>query len=332
VILYPPIIALVAGSIVVGWVLLFSSAHAVQILRKWDLKSGSELQLGLERKTYLITTILTWAFCFQLISLLLFVYIADDLAKSFVGAMCAAGSLALNGYGYPALILKLGNFLLAGTWLILNFVDNRAPDYPLIKPKYRLLLLLTPLMLAEVLLQCMYFFSLKPDVITSCCGSLFSKEASGFQSVLFAFPRVTMQSAFGVGMLATVATGLWFYLRSRRVSGYLFAFAGSATFGLSVAAFISYMCLYIYELPTHNCPFCVFQGEYGHVGYPLYLCLLGGAVLMVGVGALMPFRRVESLARVLPPIQKGLTLVSLLLYGAFTAIVSYRIAVSDLVL
>ena len=35
--------------------------------------------------------------------------------------MCAAGTLNVNGCGYPTLILKIINFLLAGLWLIVNF-------------------------------------------------------------------------------------------------------------------------------------------------------------------------------------------------------------------
>jgi hypothetical protein len=331
VILHGPALALLLGAVAVACVLLYSARDAARILRRWDLHSGSELQLALERRTYLITTILTWTFCFQLVSLLLFIYTADDISRLFVGAMCAAGSFALNGYGYPALILKIVNFLLAGTWLIVNLVDNRAQDYPLIRYKYVLLLLITPSILVEAYLQTRYFLALRPDVITSCCGSLFSAEAEGAQAALFALPRVWMQTAFGAAMAATFATGIVFYRRGQTPVGYLFSASGTATLVVSVAAFISYLCLYFYELPTHNCPFCVFQTEYGHVGYPLYLFLMGGAVLLLGVGALMPFRRVESLRRVLPPIQKTLTLFSLTLYGLFFALVVYRVVGSDLV-
>ena len=55
--------------------------------------------------------------------------------------MCAAGTLNVNAYGYPTLVLKVLNCLLAGIWLILNHADNRADDYPLIRKKYALLLL-----------------------------------------------------------------------------------------------------------------------------------------------------------------------------------------------
>ncbi len=98
--------------------------------------------------------------------------------------MCAAGSLYVNDYGYPALLLKLFNFLLAGLWLILNYTDNRAYDYPLIKKKYAFLLILAPFILTEIVLQANYFLRLRPDIITSCCGSLFSAEGTSLASEL----------------------------------------------------------------------------------------------------------------------------------------------------
>ena len=55
-IFHPPIMALFSGSILVGFMILYAASYAVQIIRKWDLQSGSELQLALERKTYLIST------------------------------------------------------------------------------------------------------------------------------------------------------------------------------------------------------------------------------------------------------------------------------------
>ena len=64
-------------------------------------------QLILERKTYLISTLLTYLLGFELLSLFLYVFTADQLHTFFVGAMCAAGTLYVNGYGYPALILKV---------------------------------------------------------------------------------------------------------------------------------------------------------------------------------------------------------------------------------
>jgi hypothetical protein len=101
------------------------------------------------------------------------------------------------------------------------------------------------------------------------------------------------------------------------------------TFLISLASIISFISLYFYELPTHHCPFCLLQREYGYIGYPLYTALFGSAVSGMGEGVLMPFRKIKSLEEIIPPTQKKLTLISLVLLAFFLLIVTYRIIFSD---
>ncbi|MCK7477230.1 MAG: hypothetical protein M0C28_06800 [Candidatus Moduliflexus flocculans] len=63
--------------------------------------------------------------------------------------MCATGVLNVNAFGFPTLLLKSAVFLLAALWLLLNRVDNRGYDYPLVRVKYGLLLVIAPLTVAE---------------------------------------------------------------------------------------------------------------------------------------------------------------------------------------
>ena len=175
-ILHPAALALLLIALLVSGLGVYAGYYGMRILARWDPASGSEQQLELERRTYLVSTIMSYILSFELMSLFLFIYTADDLHTLFTGAMCAAGSLAVNSYGYPVLILKIANCLLAGVWLIVNHVDTRGYDYPLIKTKYGLLNILAPLILLEAVLQFAYFLNLKADVITSCCGSLFSTD------------------------------------------------------------------------------------------------------------------------------------------------------------
>ncbi len=169
--LTPAILALNLASLTQSLLLVLAAGFAIQILRHWDLSSGSERQLELERRTYLIATLVAWVFGGNLLSLLLFVYNAEQLSTQFVGAMCATGVLNANPWGWPSLWLKVSLFFAGAAWLILNGVDNQAPDYPLVRPKYALLLLITPLALVEVTAQALFFTALNPDLITSCCGS-----------------------------------------------------------------------------------------------------------------------------------------------------------------
>jgi hypothetical protein len=324
----PGILALLTISLLISGMLLYASYYGARILRNWDIGSGSEIQLSLERRTYLISMIMAYAFAFQLFSLFLFIYTADSLHPFFTGAMCAVGSLNVNRYGYPVVILKVITFLLGGLWLIINYADNRGYDYPLIKTKYVMLLALTPLILVETIIQFNYFLGLKPEVITSCCGSVFTTEGKGVASEIIAFPRLVMEIIFYAAMAGALALGGIFYRTGK--FGYWFAVIIFLTFLISVSSFISFISVYFYELPTHHCPFCILQKEYGYIGYLLYLALLAGGLTGMGVGILMPFRQIPSLKDTLPAFQKHLALTAISLYLLFTAIATYQIILSNL--
>ena len=329
-ILHPLIIALLASSLAVGFMILYASWFGIRILRRWDLASGSELQLRLERRTYLVSTLLAYLFGIQLISLFLFIYTVDRLHSFFVGAMCAAGTLNVNAFGYPVLLLKIASFFMAGLWLILNHVDNRAYDYPLIKTKFKFLLFIAPVIVVEAVLQALFFLRLEPAIITSCCGSLFSAGGGTVASSLASLPAVPMEIAYALSVALIAATGIIFFRTGRL--GWLLALGSGAGFVISVLALLSFISVYIYELPTHHCPFCVLQKEYGHVGYPLYMALLGAGIAGVGVGMLLPFRKIPSLSGIVPPVQKKLALVAVVLTLAFAAIALAEILFSGLAL
>jgi len=329
-IIHPSIIALFVSSLLISFIVLYAAFYGIHILRKWDIASGSELQLRLERKTYLISTFLNYTLGFQIISLFFYLFVADHLHTFLVGAMCAAGSLYANSYGYPTLILKLVNFLLVGIWLVLNYTDNRAHDYPLIKKKNLLLLVIAPLIVVETFLQGSYFIQLKPNIITSCCGSLFSGGNEIVRADIFALPIDAMKAFFFLSLALTGLSGLRFYFKG--TGGHLFSGFSALTFVVSILSIFSFISLYIYEMPTHNCPFCVLQKEYDYIGFPLYLTLIGGVISGVGAGLLTSFKNIKSLTDILPGIQKRLTLFSLSLFTTFLIIVLYKMTFTNFIL
>jgi len=325
---HPAILSLLVSSVIISLMILYAGWHGLRIVRSWNLASGSEQQLRLERTTYLISTILGYCLFFQILSLFLYIFTADYLHGQFVGAMCAAGSLNANGFGYPVLILKIVTCLFAGAWLIINHADGKGYDYPLIRYKYALLLALVPLVVTETVLQFFYFGKLKANIITSCCGSLFSANTSGIGSDIVALPRVPMEIAFVAAIVLTCLCGIFFLSKGK--GGYLFAGVSTLTFVIAIASLISFISLYIYALPTHHCPFCILQKEYGYVGYPLYATLLGAGICGLGVGALMPARKRQSLARTVTQLQRKLAAITLVLYLLFTLIVAYQMTFSTL--
>lgn len=327
-IFHPTILALLLGSVVVSGMLIHAAWQGGRILRKWDIRSGSELQLNLERRTYLVSTVIDYAFGFQIVSLFLFIYTVDGLSALFVGAMCAAGSLNVNEWGYPAIVLKILNSILAGLWLIVNYTDNKAFDYPLIRVKYGLLIFITPFLISEAVVQGQYFFHLKPDIIVSCCGALFSAGSEGMMAGIVSLPFLPVAVVFFSAMAGAFLLGVYSHATGRFAGA--FSLMALLVFLAGVTALIAFVSLYFYELPTHHCPFCVLQRETFFVGYPIYINLLSGVISGLGVGLIHLFRNIESLADTIPRIQRRLILVSLLSYGLYLAIVLYAMVFSNL--
>lgn len=315
---HPAVISLLLSSFMISAMCIYATYYGIKIISKWDMGSGSEIQLDLERRTYLISTLLGYTLLFEIISFFLLIYTADSIHNRFTGAMCAAGSLGANSYGYPLLLVKLLNAVLCGIWLAINRIDSLGYDYPLIKRKYAGLALLSLLILVEAFLQYKYFSGLKADLITSCCGSLFSTEKRNLGGELASIPARPAMFLFAASYAIHLASGIYSYFRNR---GALFFAGFSALFFLvALSSIISFISLYFYELPTHHCPFCILQKEYLNIGYILYGCLIAGVISGVSTGLAERFRGEKSLAAVIPGFQKISIVASLLLNSLFTII------------
>jgi hypothetical protein len=326
--LNPPILALVGVSLAVAALMLLAAGFAVRVLRHWDLQSGSARQLALERRTYLISTLVAYCFIAELVSLLLFIYNAEQMSSQFVGAMCATGVLNVNPLGWPALWLKIAVFFAGATWLMLNRMDNQACDYPLVRIKYGLLLAILPLVVAEAAVTIGYFLALRPDVITSCCGSLFSPEGAGIAAeVAGVEPRAALLALYATG-LATGLSGVWYLWRQR--GGVAFATLGALGFGVALVGIVSGVALYIYEHPHHHCPFCILKAGYDYIGYALYLPLFAATALGLGVGVVSPWRDIPSLRVAVAADARRFTMTALLLLAIFYLVASLAVARSNL--
>jgi len=326
----PAIIALLLASAVSVVLLAASAPFAWQLVRHWDIKSGSERQLRLERRTYLMSTLLAFVFATQLVALLLFVFNADKMAVMFVGAMCAVGTLNANEFGFPALLAQILVFFLAAAWLTINHADSRAEDYPLVRVKYLLLLGILPFVALAFGLQLEYFLDLRADVITSCCGSLFSGESKTLTGDAAALEPKPALALF-YGTLAAAFAAAVFHARRLR-GAYVVAGLSALAFAAALTGILSFVSLYVYEHPHHHCPFCLLKPEYDYQGYWLYLPLFIATASGLGVGALRPFARVASLSAVLPGLSRRLAWIAAIGFALFAAVASIMIAHSNLIL
>jgi hypothetical protein len=324
----PPILALNGVAIMVTLLMLIAAGFGLRIVRHWDIRSGSELQLDLERRTYLISTLVTWCFAAEVVSLLLFVYNAEQMSTQLVGAMCATGVLNADPWGWPALFLKVVVFFAGAVWLMLNRVDNQAPDYPLVRVKYGLLLVLLPLVTLEAAAQLAFFLGLDPDVITSCCGALFTPEGNGVAASVSGLDPIPSLWGMYLSGLGVLAAGL-VYLRRRR-GGAVFAVLGATAFLAGITAIVSAVALYVYEHPHHHCPFCILKAGHGFIGYWLYLPLFAATALALGVGLVSRWRRVPSLTAVIEADGRRFASIALVLLALFFGVATYSVWTSNL--
>lgn len=319
-IMQPGVLALIVGSSIISVLLLFAGALGLKILLRWDITSSSEEQLVLERKTYLVSALVQYGLLFEVISVFLFIYTADDLHNLLVGAMCATGSLNANAYGFPALYAKIVTLFLSASWIALNHLDKKAEDYPLTRTKYRLLLFILPVVLTGYILQIKYFSGISPNVITSCCGVLFSEGGKNIASSIAFLPVRTTQAVFYFLFAVTAATGLATVRTGKKIHVVSFSFLSGIFFITSVAAVLSFISLYFYQLPTHHCPFDILQSGYYYAGYPLYASLFTGSFFGMMAGIVEPFRKIRSLASIIPAIQRRWALIAVIAIVLFVAI------------
>ena len=101
-------------------------------------------------------------------------------------------------------------------------------------------------------------------------------------------------------------------------------------FLLSLHALIAFISLYVYELPTHHCPFCLLHREYYGIGYPFYLLLLTGTIAGLGIGLLHRYRAVPSLRTIIPVMQHRLALTALVADVAFLVLAMGSVVASNL--
>lgn len=331
-ILHPGILSLLAGSCIVFLLMLYASFHGIRIIAGWDFQSSSEMQLGLERKTHLISTIITYALAFEVLSTLLFIYTVDDIHNLFVGSMCATGSLNANPVGWYALYGKILLFFSASLWIILNNLDQKAEDFPLIRPKYAALLIITVLIGLDFYLGLRYFLGLNPEVITSCCGSLFSSTSSGIAGELSSLSARPMMIIFYSSVLIFITAALLCMKSRAAVFRYSVSLLSIVFFVVAISAIVSFISLYIYELPSHHCPFDIFQKPYYFIGYPIYISLFCGVFFGILPGFFQPMKKISSLRETIVRAERKWLILSIVFIIIFTVISSWPVVLGDFTL
>jgi len=302
----------------------------MRVLRFWDISSDSSRQISLESEIWLSATLMEYGLGFQLLSLILLVLAADNFSSILVGAMCGTGSFTANVYGMPALLLKLAAIFFYGFWIVMHRLDISSERYPYVRLKYGYLLFIIPLLGFDAYLQTMYLVKLEPDIITSCCGVIFSTDQTDSQNLLGALPTSTLLFLFYGTAVIIFASGLYLLRKLKKIkliiSKWLvlvYSLFWAFFYPLSMIVITVVISSYIYAMPYHHCPFCILKPEYYGIGYPIFFSLIGSSFfgLCTGLSSLLPYR--PDLVPTIKHFQRLSIRTSLWLLCIFLLICSY---------
>ena len=240
---------------------------AVQILKNWDFNATTTKQYKLEKRAFLIVTIILFTLTLKILLLPYFAYTIDKLSLLIPGAMCGAGVISANSYGNPLLFLKIIILFFIGIWLIINKHDQNAIDYPYFKTKFWFYLLIFFMMTIEYILDIVYFSHISTSDVVQCCSAIFG--ISGNNPIPFNLTVPLLLVIFYLLYLLTLLLSVQKNALLLFVVSLLFLYIGYE----SVVHFFG---TYIYQLPTHKCPFCMLQKEYYYVGYIIWSTLFLG--------------------------------------------------------
>jgi len=246
-------------------VLSFTLLQSLFILKNYKAGEITTLQYDLEKKSYLVSVVISVSLSIKIILLAFFVYSLNELSFIIPGAMCGAGVISSNEYGEPLLFLKLVVLLFSALWLVLNKKDLLEPISPYFKKKILYFIALYIFILLEFILSFKFFSGVDTQSLVLCCASIYTEDMHSNPLPL----NMTKLQLISVFYILYFMLMLFAYKKQKK----FLALASFAFVYLSYYAIVYYFSAYIYELPTHKCPFCMLQSEYNYIGYFIYASL-----------------------------------------------------------
>ena len=240
---------------------------SISIIKGWDFNSSTSKQYALEKRAYLIILIIIFSLVFKIALMPYFAYTIDSLKALVPGAMCATGVLESGDFGKELLFLKLVILFFIGIWLIINHKDLQATNYPYLKAKFWFFIFIFLLLGFEFVLDIVYFSTINIQKSAKCCSAIFGVLGDD-----------TLPFGLNIYMLLTLFYLLFILnlVLSFQKRYLLLAISSFAFLYISYQTIIHFFGTYIYQLPTHRCPFCMLQTEYFYIGYLLWATLFLG--------------------------------------------------------
>ncbi len=304
------VIVYLLSETILYFLLLLAFLSTVGLLKRWNFDAFTTEQFKLENRSYLVMTIIFFVMILKVVLLPYFVYTMDNLSNLIPGAMCGAGVVKANEYGNPLLSLKIIILFLSGLWLSMNSIDLKEKDYPYLKLKSWFFMIIFLLLSTEFLLDILYFTNIETTNPVSCCSVIFG-QTGGSNGLPFGLDVPKLLVLFYLLFALVVLTSVSGMAIMGIVSSLLFAV-------IAYYSVVYFFGTYIYELPTHLCPFCMLQDHYYYVGYLLWGLLMLGVFLFIDAAIMKSFFKQSS---------QSLKRISLLLLSLFVLLCSSYVAI-----
>ncbi len=242
--------------------------NSLTVLRGWDFSATTPAQYALEKRAYLVVLVILGTLIFKILLLPFFSHTIDQLASIIPGAMCGAGVIASNSFGSSLLLLKVVVLYMAGIWLLANREDLRAENHPHLRAKLQFFLLVFLAVAVESVLDWLFLLNISTLTPVQCCSGIYGAVGEG-NPLPLGLDTNTLLAVFYLLYVLVVVLGLMRYNLLHLLTSAVFLYFG-------YYAVVYFFGTYVYELPTHKCPFCMLQKEYYYFGYLLWGSLLTG--------------------------------------------------------
>ncbi|AXX96225.1 hypothetical protein [Arcobacter ellisii] len=241
---------------------------SLSIIKNWDFNKTTNKQYKLEKTSYLVILIISFTLIVKIVLFPYFAYTLDNLSNIVPGAMCAAGIVGANEFGQINLTLKILILFFIGVWLIINSLDLKEKTYPFTKKKYFLYIFIFILSIIELFLDFSFLENISTKEPVMCCSVIFGVNNTG-SKIPFDLSISNLLIVFYLLYILTTILSLQKSSFLNLIINFMFLYIGY----YAVTYFFS---TYIYQLPTHQCPFCMLQREYYFIGYFIWGTLFLG--------------------------------------------------------
>jgi len=189
------------------------------------------------------------------------IYVIDDLSSILKGAMCGAGVAGENPLLEVFVSLKILTSFFA-TLFYLLYKENERDSQRIHLKK---ILFIYPLFLFSLLLESGTIFvassGFESSKIVSCCSTIFAQKAEIAEISISPHTLIAIYNTSAMVIMFSSLFRSWYLqisiLPIYCIFGYL--------------SYIYFYTPYIYELPTHKCPYCALHIEYYFIGFLYFL-------------------------------------------------------------